>query len=110
MSSLFSNNQSITEQPIKLIWVIRADNSSPFPANAAFAVSKKLFPKAVHRNKIKRLMRESYRLHKQGLYAHLWQNDKQIDLALIFTGKKLDSFNNIEAKIALILKRLVESI
>ncbi len=37
-------------------------NKEPFPTKAGFVVSKKIHKRAVKRNRIKRLMRESYRL------------------------------------------------
>lgn len=44
------------------------------------SVSKKYFKKAVHRNRIKRLLRESYRLHKEE-YAQCFSNNS---CAMIF--------------------------
>lgn len=78
------------------------------PVQAVFAVSKRSFKSAVKRNRMRRLMKESYRLHKSGLYKCLTSNNKSLLLALIYLGSELPEYNETEAKIILILRRLTE--
>lgn len=61
-----------------------------------FTVSKKKFKRAVDRNRIKRLMREVVRKEKI--------NGKNI--AFIFVGKELPTYNEVEKSIKLILSRV----
>jgi ribonuclease P protein component len=49
-----------------------------------FSIPKKKFRKAVQRNRIRRMLREVWRLNKQELYAGI-PADKQIHLFIIFT-------------------------
>ncbi len=55
---------------------------------AGFSVPKKSFRKSVQRQRLKRLMREAWRLQKQTLYDVV-PADKQLHLFLVFTGKEL---------------------
>jgi ribonuclease P protein component len=54
---LFAEGVHIRKKPLKLVY--RADESESLALG--FGVSKRLFPKAVDRNRIKRLMREQFK-------------------------------------------------
>lgn len=54
---LFAEGVHIRKKPLKLVY--RADE--PEALALGFGVSKRLFPKAVDRNRIKRLMREQFK-------------------------------------------------
>jgi ribonuclease P protein component len=73
-------------------------------------VSSKNFKKAVDRNRIKRLMRESYRVQKIFLHDVLKEKNKQLALFLIYTGKELPEYKMASDKIELILHRIAKGI
>lgn len=56
------------------------DDTDVFGPKTGVSVSKKFFKKAVHRNRIKRLLREVYRLHKN-TFAERFGNNS---IAMIF--------------------------
>ena len=70
ISRVFNNGQSLLVYPVRVIW-IPSDTVGPYPVKAAFGVSRRNFKNAVHRNAIKRKMREIYRLNKSSFYAGL---------------------------------------
>jgi ribonuclease P protein component len=74
------------------------------------SVSKKYFKKAVHRNRIKRLIREAYRIQKLPLQQLLKDRAKPLQLFIIYTGKELPDYNLIYTKVAEALKRLQKTI
>jgi ribonuclease P protein component len=78
-------------------------------ANVKFGVgvSGKSFKKAVDRNKIKRLTRESYRLQKKELLEVVSQRKQELDIFLVYTGKSLPDFNTVKEKVNVILNRLI---
>lgn len=80
----------------------------PFLVKILITVSNKNFKKAVDRNHIKRLVRESYRKNKQILYDVFSEKNENFIIALQYTGKNILSYKETEDKIILILQRLLQ--
>lgn len=88
IQSLFKEGSSITQYPIKLLWLPCQQKQT----KAGFVVAKKNFKSAVTRNKIKRLMREAYRLEQKELGL---QEKKGCTLLFIYIGKDVADYKTI---------------
>ncbi|CAN5264549.1 hypothetical protein BH09BAC2_BH09BAC2_01130 [soil metagenome] len=88
--------------PLKVIYLF-TDNLYDIPVKAGFVVTKKYFKRAVDRNRIKRLIRETYRLQK-----HLIATNKENSLLLfiMYTGKQLPEYSLIEKQMADVISKL----
>jgi len=106
IEKLFERGCDFYVSPFKVLWV-HADFESKYPAKVMMAVSDRNFRKAVDRNRIKRLMREAYRKNKHILYEALQNSSEKYAFMLLYTGKIIIPFRNMESKIILILQRLV---
>jgi ribonuclease P protein component len=69
-------------------------------------VGKKNFKKAVDRNRIKRLSRETFRTLKLPLKERLLTLKKQMKLFIIFAGKEMPDFAFSAGKMQSILNKL----
>ncbi|MFM2135280.1 MAG: hypothetical protein RL021_680 [Bacteroidota bacterium] len=74
--------------PVRMVWK-EMTLPTRYPVQVAFSVPKRNFRRAVDRNRIKRLMRESYRQNKNELYALLEGRGKQFALLFVYIGRKL---------------------
>ena len=95
IDSLFSDGSSFKEYPFKVLY--NRINSSACTNQVLISVPKRRFAKAVTRNRIKRLIRETYRLSKSDLKKNSELQGKYFALAFVYIGKdvpKLEPLNN----------------
>ncbi|WP_319500009.1 ribonuclease P protein component [uncultured Draconibacterium sp.] len=106
IDKLFAEGESFLAFPIKVVYKV-TELPQPVPVQAGFTVSKKIFKRAVKRNRIKRLMREAYRLNKQMLRVDA--DSQQMAVFFIFIGKELPDFAQVEKAMKKALYKLANS-
>ena len=104
---LFKEGRSLQQYPIRFLWM-RVDSESNLQASVA--VSKRFFAKAVDRNKLKRHLREAWRLQKNVIEAELLQKGISIASMIVFTGKVKKDHQLIAASLEKILLKLRQQI
>ena len=74
-------------------------------------VSKKQFKKAVDRNRIKRLVREAYRVQNTGLKKIVEEKREQsLSLFILYVGKEIPEFSFVKEKVFAVVERLAKKI
>lgn len=92
--------------------LVRYTNSSfdaPCPYQVATTVSKRRFKRAVDRNRIKRLLREAWRLEKHRLLVGWSVGDPQRALVFIYIGREIPTFEACQHNIRKIIDVLIET-
>jgi len=99
---ILSEGDSVFVYPYKLFYV-----STPLPEDVpfqvAFGVSKKRFKKAVRRNRVKRLMRESFRLEQKGLPEGV-----PLAILIVYVGKEEEPWRFMRERMRRLLEKLRE--
>ena len=95
ISLLFQKGRTIRKHPLRIRWVC-IDHESDYPVQATFSIPKRLVPKAVNRNTIKRKIKEAYRLNKHVLYDAVEGNNKKFALIFIYQDKTIPNYQDIE--------------
>jgi ribonuclease P protein component len=103
VEELFSTGQSYFSYPFKIIFT-KSDQSIPFP-KILISIPKRVIKKAVQRNKLKRQLKEIYRLNKNDFWPP-HSNNYIHTVGIIFAGKEPADFEFLKKKLILALQRL----
>lgn len=103
MEQLLSLKQSFFSYPLKCYFQhLPLSDENPV-SKMAVSVPKKLEKTAVGRNKIKRWVREAYRLNKHLLYNEINERSVVVNMLFVCVGKEKLSFALVEKAVVEIL-------
>lgn len=105
IQQLFSEGKHVLVYPLKAVYIF---GNEQHPLQVGVSASKRNFKKAVERNRIKRLIREAYRLQKPALENHLIQNKQSLSIFLMYVGKEMPEYEQLKESVEKIIKRMVK--
>ena len=97
IDTLFKEGKSFISYPLRVIYLLH-EQSRESICSILVSVPKKRIKKASHRNRIKRLIRESYRLNK-ALIDNETIGDKSLDIAFIYVKDTTSDYPTIQKAI-----------
>ncbi|MBC7722691.1 MAG: ribonuclease P protein component [Pedobacter sp.] len=106
---LFAEGKSFLVFPIKVVY-LPITEAVNFPIKIGVSASSKTFKNAVDRNRIKRVLKEQYRLNKLPLHQHIIATKQQIAVFFIFIDKTLPQKGLVEKKMPIIINKLIQTI
>jgi len=108
--SLFATGRVLNHYPFRMVWLPMEGVQADFPVQIAISVPRKKFPRAVDRNRIKRLIREAYRLHKHHLYRILEGQVQSYAVMIIYVDKRIPEYGDVAPQVSKALDRLGKKI
>ncbi|MDP4238220.1 MAG: ribonuclease P protein component [Bacteroidota bacterium] len=109
ITRVFTQGEAFIVYPLRVVYLIEPKNQKE-SSTVLVSVPKKRFKRAVKRNRLKRLMREAYRLNKQAIIEKLMDKQLQIQLAFNYVSDEEMDFAMIEKKMKLSLQKLADKI
>ena len=101
IEQLFSEGKSVSAYPLRMVF-LKSEFNDDTQFKTGVSVSKRNFKKAVDRNRIKRLLREAYRLNKSDYFNNI---SSCYTLMILYIGKDGTDFDSIDKK----MKQLLET-
>lgn len=106
IEKLYAEGNSVKKFPLRMVY-IQTEHTSYFPAQVGVSVPKRIFKLAVKRNRIKRLMRETYRLQKEIVYNNI---DKPYVYMISYIGREEIKYEELYVKMEQLLTIFINKI
>ncbi len=99
-------NRQIAVFPVRLVWLL---TDTP-GVRILISAPKRKFHHAVDRNRVKRQIREFYRLHSASLKGVVETQGKGLDVAFLFLDSKLWKSDSLNDRLSAAMDRLVSEV
>ncbi|MDD2525180.1 MAG: ribonuclease P protein component [Bacteroidales bacterium] len=107
IDTLFQKGKGFIVYPFRVVW-LTVPKKGDFPCELLISVPKRKFKRANKRNRIKRYIREAYRLNKGILYQTLEKKEYNLDLALLYLDNTILESPEFDARMKTIFNNLAE--
>ncbi len=98
IQALFDKGEGISIYPYRVVFLYKPNYNGRVTCRLLLSVSKKRFHHAFKRNRVKRLIRESWRKNKAELYETCERDNISVDVALVYTATVIHSYDEMMSK------------
>ncbi len=98
IDSLFKKGKGFSIYPYRVVFHAYPSEDNPVTCRLLLSVSKKRFHHAFKRNRVKRLIRESWRKNKSVLYSVCQRKNISVDVALVYNATLIHSYTEMFEK------------
>ena len=109
LEQLFATGKSFNAFPVKVLY-LEVEEPLDFPIKIGVGCSSRNFKKATDRNRIKRLLRENYRLNKALLHTTIAATNKQVAVFFLYIDKTMPEQQILKIKMPVAIEKLTKLI
>lgn len=106
---LFAKGDTFLVFPVKVLYIV-VKEPLDYSIKIGVTASSKKFKKAVDRNRIKRVLKEQYRLNKHPLHSYVSGKNLQVAVFFVFIDKVLPTKGLLDKKMPIIIDKLIKAI
>lgn len=106
IEQLFENGQSVSAFPLRLVY-LQTTFEDAVIAKTGVSVSKRNFKTAIARNRIKRLLREVYRLNKATYFNNI---TTQYAFMILYIGKDIPTLAQVETRMNQLFEKFLKKV
>jgi len=113
IDALFSEGRKMQQFPFRLLYLtIKSEQAEgdTGAVRAGFTASSRNFGLAVDRNRLKRLMRESYRQEKAPLLEAALKTGNRLEMFFIYTGREMSDASSIRQAVSGLIRKLAREL
>jgi ribonuclease P protein component len=105
ISALFAHGASFLAYPFKVVFY-DYECAVSGPVSVLVSIPKKRLRRATARNRMKRLVREAYRINKELIPSDLLPDNRRVDIAFIYIKDELSGYDKVERSICKSLREI----
>ena len=109
IDEIFSTGKELRKFPFLAKYIYTKEKKAD-ATQIVVSVPKRRAKRAVDRNRLRRQIKEAYRLNKDELQLYFQNNKCSIVIFLIYTGKEKEVYTLLEEKLKVILKELIHTV
>ena len=106
IEKLFDEGKSVKIFTLRLIF-LETEFNEPIKIKCGVSVAKRNFKNAVDRNRVKRLIREAYRLNKSAYFNNI---ATQYAFMILYIGNEKPTFEQTDKSMRKLLEKFVEGV
>ena len=108
INALLKDGQVIFHYPFRVSYIVQENQDTEIGINKLLvSVPKKNFKRAVHRNLLKRRVRESYRKNKE---ITIQNGNRSVNMMFVYISKDILEYSYIESRVKDILGKISQAI
>jgi ribonuclease P protein component len=105
INELFEKGKKLQSKSFGVRYVVKGKVPPGEELQVGVTVSTRIFPASIHRNRVKRLLREAWRLNKSGLREKM-KDQGQLLIFFIYTSNEIREFSVLEKEMQTIIGKL----
>ena len=108
IQSLFKTGTGFSSYPYRVVFLVHPAGDLPPTCRLLLSVSKKRFHHAIKRNRVKRLIRETWRKNKSKLYEICHRDTISVDVALVYNATVIHTYETLFDKTSKAINEVIK--